>query len=81
MPKGEFNESKNADRVSAIPSPSVSRSSVIRLALGTAAPACYMNRLTNHALMPLPSLGRTGTFVSATNTSPFFARQALAWLA
>ena len=41
MPKGEFNESRKTERVSATPSPSASRSNVIRFALGTAAPAFF----------------------------------------
>jgi hypothetical protein len=49
----------------------VSRSSVIRFALGTAAPARFWNILKNHPLIPLPSSGRSGAFVSATRTSPF----------
>src|SRR5690242_20198348 len=54
-----------------MPSPSASRSNVRRLALGTAAPAFFMYRRTNQALIPLPSSGRSvGAFVSATRTSP-----------
>ena len=53
---------------SALPSPLASRSSVIRLALGTPAPASFMKNFISFALMPDASRG--GAFVSATNTSP-----------
>ena len=39
MPKGEFRPFRNTVFTSATPSPSASRSRVMRLALGTAAPA------------------------------------------
>ena len=61
----------NAVRSSAAPSPSASRSSVIRFALGTPAPARFIARFMNHARMPFESSGRGGALVSATSTSPF----------
>ena len=42
----------------------------MRFALGTAPPAFFWYRLKNHPLMPLPSSGLGGAFVSATRTSP-----------
>ena len=42
MPKGEFSPCRKTLRVSATPSPSASRSRVMRLALGTPAPAFFM---------------------------------------
>src|SRR6185503_3387405 len=71
MPKGELRPSRNALRVSATPSPSASRRSVMRLELFVPAPAFFMNSFWNFALMPLPSSGRSGALVSATSTSPF----------
>ena len=41
MPNGEFKPDRKTERVSATPSPSASRSSVMRLALGTAPPAFF----------------------------------------
>jgi hypothetical protein len=70
MPKGDFNPSMNCVRCSATPSPSASRSNTMRLALGTDAPASFINCLRTSALMPLPSSGRSGALVSATRTSP-----------
>ena len=70
MPNGEFSPDRKTDRVSATPSPSASRNSVIRLALGTAPPAFFWYRLKNQPLIPLPSSGLGGAFVSATSTSP-----------
>jgi hypothetical protein len=70
MPKGEFNPSRNTERVSATPSPSASRSRVMRLALGTAAPAFFMMAFIARPLRPFMSSGRGGAFVSATSTSP-----------
>ena len=57
-------------RVSATPSPSASRSSVMRLALGTPAPAFFITCFMIQPLMPLPSSGFGGALVSATSTSP-----------
>ena len=71
MPKGEFSPLRKIERVSATPSPSTSRSRVIRLALGTAAPAFFMKNFMKNALMPFSSSGRFGALVSATSTSPF----------
>ncbi len=56
-------------RVSATPSPSASRSSVMRFALGTPAPALAITCFMTQPLMPLPS-SFGGAFVSATSTSP-----------
>ena len=39
MPNGEYSFARNVERVSAMPSPSVSRRRVMRFALGTAPPA------------------------------------------
>ena len=55
MPKGEFRFSRNAERVSAMPSPSASRSSVMRLALGTPAPAFFWKNFITFAFAPFPS--------------------------
>jgi hypothetical protein len=41
MPNGDVRFAANTVRISAVPSPSVSRSSVRRLALGTAPPAFF----------------------------------------
>jgi hypothetical protein len=71
MPKGELSPVRKAVRVSATPSPSASRSSVMRLALGTAPPAFFWNTLKKKPLIPLLSSGRGGALVSATSTSPF----------
>src|SRR3546814_2589352 len=51
--------------------PLASRSKVMRLALGTPAPAFFMNIFMNQPLIPpsLPS-GGGGLLVSATSTSP-----------
>ena len=69
MPNGEFRPFRNTERVSATPSPSASRSSVIRFALGTAAPARFIAMPMIQPLMPPPARG--GALVSATSTSPF----------
>ena len=74
MPNGEFRPSSSVERTSAMPSPSVSRSSVMRLGLGTPAPARFITRPMTHPLMPLPSSGFGGALVSATSTSPFGKR-------
>ena len=73
MPNGEFRFSRKTDFTSALPSPSASRSRVMRLALGGAAPALA---ITLPMILPrTPSRssrsGRFGAFVSATSTSPF----------
>ena len=70
MPKGELRFSNKAVRVSATPSPSTSRSSVMRLALGTPAPARFITSFIAQALMPLAPSGRGGALLSATSTSP-----------
>src|SRR5258705_12904366 len=70
MPNGELSPLMNAVRVSATPSPSVSRSNVIRFALGTPAPALPIRNFAIFALRPLPSSGLEGALVSATSTSP-----------
>jgi hypothetical protein len=70
MPNGECRLSSSTERVSAMPSPSASRSSMIRLADGTAPPAFFWKRLKNQPLIPLLSSGFGGAFVSATSTSP-----------
>jgi hypothetical protein len=43
IPNGELSPCRKTVRVSAVPVPFVSRSSVIRLALGTPAPAFFMS--------------------------------------
>src|SRR5215510_14053904 len=70
MPNGDIRFDRKTVRVSATPSPSASRSSVIRLALGTPPPAFLWYFLKNHPFRPVLSLGRGGAFVSATSTSP-----------
>ena len=50
MPNGEFSPLRNMLRVSATPSPSASRNSVMRLALGTPAPAHFCACLYDKAL-------------------------------
>ena len=70
MPKGDFNPSIKAERVSATPSPSLSRSRVMRLALGTPAPARFLNIAMNQSLIPFWSAALGGAFDSATSTSP-----------
>jgi hypothetical protein len=71
MPNGALRSFRKTVRTSATPSPSASRRSVMRFALGTAPPAFFWYRLKNQPLMPLPSSGRGGALVSATSTSPF----------
>ena len=71
MPNGEFSPVRKTVLISATPSPSASRSSVMRFALGTPAPARFMHYLMIQPLMPLCSSGRAGALVSATSTSPF----------
>jgi hypothetical protein len=75
MPKGEFSPVMNTDFVSATPSPSLSRSRVMRLALGTPAPARFIT--TSIALPFTPSActffepgSGSGLLLSATSTSP-----------
>ncbi len=70
MPNGECRPSSSAQRWSATPSPSVSRSSVMRFALGTAAPAQDITMPIIQPFTPLRSSGLGGAFVSATSTSP-----------
>src|SRR6187431_357416 len=70
MPNGELRLDRNTERVSAMPSPSASRSRVMRLALGTAEPAFFIIAFITQPLMPEPSSGRGGPLVSATNVSP-----------
>ena len=48
--------------------------SVMRLALGTPAPARFMTRPISQPLMPLPSSGLGGALVSATSRSPLGSR-------
>ena len=60
----------NTLRVSATPSPSVSRRSVMRFALGVPAPAFFMKSFIIAPLKPLLSSGFGGALVSATSTSP-----------
>jgi hypothetical protein len=70
MPNGEFKSFRKTERVSATPSPSLSRTRVMRFALGTAAPARFMAMPTNQPRMPpLSSFG--GALDSAISTSPF----------
>ena len=57
-------------RVSATPSPSTSRSRLMRFALGTPAPARFITIFANQALMPPPLSRRGGALLSATSTSP-----------
>ena len=68
--EGRIQSVKRPVRVSATPSPSASRSSVMRLALGTAAPARSHDQAHHPALDALPSSGLGGALVSATRTSP-----------
>jgi hypothetical protein len=73
MPNGECNPCRKTVRNSATPSPSASRSKVMRLALGTDDPATVITCFMTHFFKPPPasSSGRGGRFVSATSTSPF----------
>src|ERR1700682_115901 len=71
MPNGEFRPSRKAVLVSATPAPSVSRSSVMRFALGVPAPARLSTIFVIQPLMPLVSSGFGGALVSANSTSPF----------
>ena len=70
MPNGDSRPSRNNVLTSAVPSPSTSRSSVMRFALGVPAPAFFIVCFMNQPLMPLPSSGLGGALVSATSTSP-----------
>ncbi len=70
MPKGEFSPCSRADRVSATPSPSASRSSTIRLGLGVPEPAVFMIRPMKKPRIPSDRFF-AGPSVSATSTSPF----------
>ncbi|MNT55193.1 hypothetical protein D3C72_1924120 [compost metagenome] len=69
MPKGELRPLRKVLRRSATPSPLMSRSREIRLALGTWEPAFFMNQLATLALM-LGGLSVPGAALSATSTSP-----------
>jgi len=69
---------KKTVRVATTPSPLVSRNNVMRLAVGTPAPALAISFFMIQALMPLPSSGLGGALVSATSTSPFGKRRASA---
>src|SRR3979490_1491643 len=71
MPNGEFSPSIKTVLVLAMPSPFVSRSSVMRFALGTPAPARLMTTFVIQPLMPLASSGFGGALVLAPSTSPF----------
>lgn len=57
-------------RISATPSPSASRSRVMRLADGTPAPARFMTHCMTRPLMPWLPCGLGGALLSATSTSP-----------
>ncbi|MNN89342.1 hypothetical protein D3C81_2071500 [compost metagenome] len=57
-------------RISATASWLASRSRVMRLALGTVAPARFIALPIAQPRMPLPSSGLGGALVSATSTSP-----------
>src|SRR6185436_13905625 len=70
MPKGELRPERKTVLVSATPSPLESRSRVMRLGVGTAAPAFFIACPMKKPRMPLPSSGRSGALVSATSTSP-----------
>jgi len=70
MPNGEFNASMKTVFVSATPSPSASRSSTMRLAVGAPAPAFFCTDFITLPLSPLASSGLGGALVSATSTSP-----------
>jgi hypothetical protein len=70
MPNGEFRPDRKVVRTSGVPSLSASRTRVMRLAEGTVAPARPMMIFSNQPLMPLPSSGLGGAFVSAISTSP-----------
>ncbi len=71
MPNGELMPSRKTVFVSAVPSPSASRSSEIRFGLGVPAPACFITSFMIQPFTPLPSSGFGGALVSATSTSPF----------
>ena len=68
MPKGECRPLSNTLRTSAVPSPSASRSSVMRSALACEEPADFITSLRKKATMP-PDSGFAGASVSATSTS------------
>src|SRR5205085_2135446 len=70
MPNGECRFSMNGTCTSATPSPFASRSSVMRSADGTPAPASFWNFFIILPLKVLPSSGLSGALVSATRTSP-----------
>ena len=70
MPNGELRFCKNNVRNSTRPSPSASRSKVMRFADGTPAPARPITHFMTMPLIPLPSSGLAGALLSATRTSP-----------
>ena len=71
MPKGEFRPSISTLRWSATPSPVLSRSSVMRLALGPPAPARCITSPIAQPFRSVAWITRAGALVSATSTSPF----------
>ena len=70
MPNGEFNPLSSTARTSATPSPLASRSRLMRLALGTPAPARFITRPAIQSLRPVDPGGLGGALLSATSTSP-----------
>ena len=72
MPNGEFSPVMNGVFSSATPSPSASRSSVMRLADGTPAPTRPISTRITQPVIPPPLRG--GELVSATSTSPLGRR-------
>src|SRR3978361_928368 len=70
MPNGEFSPSRKTERLVASPLASMPRSKTMRLALGTPAPARFITLRMIQPLIPVPSSGLGGAFVSATRTSP-----------
>ena len=78
MPKGELRFCMNTCRTSAVPSPSASRSRVMRLALGTPAPArfwimpkaCDLIQPTRPPPPVFAPSGLGGLLLSTTSTSP-----------
>ncbi len=70
MPNGEFSASMNTVFVSAMPSPSASRSSTMRLAVAAPAPALFITAFMTAPVSPFASSGLGGELVSATSTSP-----------
>src|SRR5687767_3266038 len=70
MPKGETRFCRKLVFSSAMPSPSASRSRVIRLGLGTPPPAFFITDSMTLPLRPLTPPFPGGPLVSATSTSP-----------